>query len=346
MSYGYMNHFRLHCMQCNDAIISSANVKTCRVCSMDLCARCYRKNAHACVWCFKEAANEPLWQIKMAKILMGLSPVLGFLVPAPVPIIFMLGSNPINWMWGSLYTGVFLLVAVILCEFAKIAAVKSILMQKDMPRTPGQQEPVSTDVSVLLGGASSKSPPVPPRIEDGPRNIHEARESHDVTGPVSSHPIFNARHPPVIHDASVSNDVGDDVIMVTTEPDFPALGVLKNEAPVHESGLLETDSLGQAVHASGALHEDAPRPIELEDTGLSHEPAAALSPSVAAMDDPDGVWSPPDAFETPVVVEPDASGSDSASPGNDQAVRCSNCSKIITDRDLFCPGCGFMRDIY
>ncbi len=120
-------------MECNKTINSSILVKKCRKCGMDLCESCYKKHGSVCIWCFGDAADTPLWLIRIAKILMALSPLFGFLVPAPVPIMLLLQTNTANWLWGFVYTGAFLMVFGILLGAAKAAALKSIVVKTSTP---------------------------------------------------------------------------------------------------------------------------------------------------------------------------------------------------------------------
>ncbi|MEX2683208.1 MAG: hypothetical protein Q6373_016605 [Candidatus Sigynarchaeota archaeon] len=136
MSY---QSYTASCMECGATITYSVAVKKCRKCSMELCKKCYAKHGGLCIWCLEAAADTPLWLIKIAKIFMALSPVFGFLVPAPVPIAFLLQSNVVNWLWGFVYSGVFLIVFSILLGSAKAAALKSIVVKASPPAAPKQE---------------------------------------------------------------------------------------------------------------------------------------------------------------------------------------------------------------
>nr|MDO8119003.1 zinc ribbon domain-containing protein [Candidatus Sigynarchaeota archaeon] len=72
---------------------------------------------------------------RIAKVLIFLSPLVGFFVPAPVPIIFLLQTNQINWLWGFFYTGIFLMISGILLVSAKAAVLKSIKETEPSPPT-------------------------------------------------------------------------------------------------------------------------------------------------------------------------------------------------------------------
>jgi hypothetical protein len=133
-------------MECNKTINSSTIVKKCRKCGMDLCESCYKKHGSVCIWCLEAAADTPLWLIRIAKILMLLSPLFGFLVPAPVPIVLLLQTNEANWLWGFVYTGVFLMVFGILLGSAKTAALKSIVVKASSPAAP---TPVRDETALL-----------------------------------------------------------------------------------------------------------------------------------------------------------------------------------------------------
>jgi len=153
-------------MECNQAITSSIDVKKCRKCSMDLCKNCYTKHGSVCIWCLEAAADTPLWLMKIAKILMIFSPLFGFLVPAPVPIVFLLQTNVLNWLWGFVYTAVFLMVLGILLGSAKAAALKSIVVTIPSPVTP---TPVKGEVA-LPQPAPSKQTTTNTSITEQPYN--------------------------------------------------------------------------------------------------------------------------------------------------------------------------------
>ncbi len=154
MAYTTYQQFTYSCMECGQMMASSIQVKNCRKCSMELCSKCYTKHGSVCIWCLEAASATPLWLMKIAKILMVLSPLFGFLVPAPIPVVFLLITNPINWLWAAVYTGMFLIVSGILLGSAKAAALKSIVVKIPPPTTPAPAP--ARDEPALLQAAVPK----------------------------------------------------------------------------------------------------------------------------------------------------------------------------------------------
>jgi hypothetical protein len=155
MTYNSYAVSSYNCMECNHTIHAASYVKKCRKCSMDLCGSCFTKHGGVCAWCFEAAADTPLWLIRIAKILLIFSPLFGFLVPAPMPIMLLLITNPYNWLWGLMYTGLFLMGFGIVIGSAKAAAIKSIVLSPSSLKSP----PVARDEPLHLQ-APRLNPPI------------------------------------------------------------------------------------------------------------------------------------------------------------------------------------------
>ncbi|HME52927.1 MAG TPA: hypothetical protein VKM55_11965 [Candidatus Lokiarchaeia archaeon] len=117
------------CMECNKKFLSLGEKKKCKSCGMDLCGACSRKHSGLCVWCLDSIPDEKRWALALIKLMMGLSIVLGFLIPAPLPLILLLGSNPVNWGFGFMYGIIFLLLFTIMYFVVKAQAIKAIPVQ-------------------------------------------------------------------------------------------------------------------------------------------------------------------------------------------------------------------------
>ncbi len=121
-------------MECNTKI-PAVSLKKCKKCAINLCESCFKKHGNICIWCLQAAADRPLWLVRISKVLIAMSPLIGFFVPAPIPIIFLLQTNQVNWLWGFFYTGIFLMISGILLASARAAVLKSIIVTEPSSTT-------------------------------------------------------------------------------------------------------------------------------------------------------------------------------------------------------------------
>ncbi|MHA1684554.1 MAG: double zinc ribbon domain-containing protein [Promethearchaeota archaeon] len=122
MTYTYSTH---HCMEC-DNVIPRVSITKCKKCGMEICKKCLRKGKGFCSWCIDEAPDEYRWMDKFATMLLFLSPVFGFLLPLPQPIIWLaIQSNLKLLIWGAVYTTVFIIIFSIIKSKSRKGLIRS-----------------------------------------------------------------------------------------------------------------------------------------------------------------------------------------------------------------------------
>lgn len=81
-------------MECNKSITWSNVVQKCKVCRMDLCKKCARKHDGACVWCYQHAPDQYVKMKKATSIAMLFMPAFILFMPAPMPAVLLVATNP------------------------------------------------------------------------------------------------------------------------------------------------------------------------------------------------------------------------------------------------------------
>ncbi|MBN2151340.1 MAG: zinc-ribbon domain-containing protein [Candidatus Lokiarchaeota archaeon] len=279
MAYSTYQRFSYSCMECNKTLASSIDVKKCRKCSMELCRRCYTKHGGVCSWCLEAAADEPLWLVKLAKILMALSPVFGFLVPSPVPIAFLLPTNPMNWLWAAVYTGVFLIVFGILLGSAKAAALKSIVV-KIPPRAAPTQ---ARDETPQLQPAPSMQTQTTTSMAEQPYNPQLGNVQMDAT-PLHG-AAARAQEPSLVFDiAGTGIDVAEAAPAGGSGPAAvpPEVSLAGGEADAGEREAPPAAEVDTSSAGDQADHPPAAQGSPLLDA--SEEPGDAQDSSISSLD--------------------------------------------------------------
>ncbi|MBD3187086.1 hypothetical protein GF325_09680 [Candidatus Bathyarchaeota archaeon] len=103
-----------HCMECDTKMVRLRSVNKCEACGIEICSKCKKNHKGLCIWCYQRAPDKHLWLIKFSTYMMILGPVLALFIPAPVPLVFAVSSNPKLTWWSIAYSTAFFLVFLIL----------------------------------------------------------------------------------------------------------------------------------------------------------------------------------------------------------------------------------------
>jgi hypothetical protein len=92
------------CMECSKHIAWGGAVQKCKVCHMDLCDKCYGKHNGVCIWCYQHAPDQYVKMKKATSIAMLLMPAIILFMPAPMPAVLLVATNP-NIVYSMLIYG-------------------------------------------------------------------------------------------------------------------------------------------------------------------------------------------------------------------------------------------------
>ena len=113
----------LTCMECKAPLGWKAVVKKCKVCRMDLCKKCARKHGGVCVWCAQHAPGQYVTMNKAATIAMIIMPAFILFMPAPMPAVLLIATNPYILIPMAIYAG----AAYIVLGIMKSTAAKKMV---------------------------------------------------------------------------------------------------------------------------------------------------------------------------------------------------------------------------
>jgi len=136
-----------------------------------LCEKCARKHGGLCIWCLEAVPDEKRWALSLIKLVIGLSIVLGFLIPAPMPLLFLVQSNPVLWGFGFLYGFIFLILFTILYHVVKERAIKAVKIHASRDARALQHPPVEPSGKREPAPAITPSPPQPFQALFGPSSM-------------------------------------------------------------------------------------------------------------------------------------------------------------------------------
>jgi len=112
-------------MECKSTIGWKAVVQKCKVCRMDLCKKCAKKHGGVCVWCFQHAPDQFVRMNKATAIAMMIMPALILFLPAPMPAVLLIATNPPIIIPMAIYAGA---AYIVLGIMKSMAAKKMISM--------------------------------------------------------------------------------------------------------------------------------------------------------------------------------------------------------------------------
>nr|MDO8111418.1 hypothetical protein [Candidatus Sigynarchaeota archaeon] len=307
----YSTYTTYQCMECNASITYFSAVRKCRKCGMDLCLKCSKKRYGLCIWCYQHVPAQYLRIKKIATIGMILALAIPFFLPAPMPLVLLIPSNPV--LIG--YLILFLLVGLIIMGSMRASAAKKMISA-----IPASAEADDLRAAGTAASTTSTKPqldfvtPVEPASSAAGREVPFAAPAA-TAGPVfESAPAASAG--PTFESASATGLTFESAPDAATEP-------VVEPAPIQEEtnpAVLSADA--DSAPASEASPAQPEKSVEWLDNQLTQDINA---PEAQPADQ---------VFDTAPAAAPSA-GFDVS----DGMITCPNCQYKFSGS--ICPACGF-----
>jgi hypothetical protein len=172
------------CMECNKPIAWAAVVQKCKVCHMDLCKKCSKKHNGVCIWCYQHAPDQYVKMKKATEVAMIFMPAFILFMPAPMPAVLLIATNPSIIYSMLIYAGAtYIVLGIMRSKAAKMIMARIPADVETLDEKKTTAAGVQTQALISHLGIGSREPPVnevplqAPAASADPHNFDIAADS-------------------------------------------------------------------------------------------------------------------------------------------------------------------------